>query len=192
VLLAVAALAGAAVAGVPLGAVSLAFGVPLVTVGVVTGDVTADHRRHITPGLLVFVSALLLLVESISRAGLVDGLGDVVGALGGQPAFIAILGAAAIGALLSNPMNNWPAALLLTAVIAAAPGHHEPLIVGTLIGCAIGANFTVVGSLSTVFWLSLARARGGLYTPGQYARAAFLPTLAAVVAASSVAALVGR
>jgi len=103
--------------------------------------------------------------------------------------FIAILGAAAVAALLSNLMNNWPAALLLAATIGASPGEHEALVAGALIGSAIGANFTMVGSLSTVFWLNLVRQNGADFSAGSYAREAFLPTLAAVVAACSVAAL---
>jgi arsenical pump membrane protein len=123
----------------------------------------------------------------VSRAGLLDPLGDVLGDLAGQPALIAILGAAAIGAVLSNLMNNWPAALLLSAVLLVTPGRPEPLVIGTLLGCAIGANFTVVGSLSTVFWLALSRAQGAAYTPRQYAQAAFAPTLATLAAAVLVA-----
>ena len=71
----------------------------------------------------------------------------------------------------------------------AAPGDHEALVAGALIGSAIGANFTMVGSLSTVFWLSLARQYGASYTAGRYARMAFAPTLAGVVAACAVAAV---
>jgi Na+/H+ antiporter NhaD/arsenite permease-like protein len=47
----------------------------------------------------------------------------------------------------------------------------------------------MVGSLSTVFWLSLARQRGAHFAPAEYARRAFLPTAAGMLAACLVAAM---
>lgn len=58
-------------------------------------------------------------------------------------------------------------AVVLAATIGARPGDHEGLVVGSLIGARIGAHFTVVGSLSTVFWLSLARQRGAVFGPAE-------------------------
>jgi arsenical pump membrane protein len=138
----------------------------------------------------VFVAGLLLLVEVLTSAGLLDGVGDTLGWLADRPAVVAVVGAAAIGALLSNVLNNWPAALLLSAAIAATPGQPHELAAGALIGCTIGANFTIVGSLSTVFWMSLGRPRGLAVTPGAYAREAAAPTALALIAACLAAAAV--
>ena len=121
---------------------------------------------------------------------MLDGVAGILFRLADWPPFLAILGAAALAALFSNAINNWPAALTITAVIAAAPDQSPEVIVGTMIGCTIGANFTVLGSLSTVFWMSLARPRGLHVTPVAYGRAAAIPTAAAVLAACAVAALV--
>jgi len=94
--------------------------------------------------------------------------------------------------VLSNLLNNWPAALLLAVALdGLTGGNRGPLITGTLIGCTIGANFTIVGSLSTVFWLNLTRAQGATFAPGDYARRAALPTFAAVGAACILAAILG-
>lgn len=183
----------AAIFRFPLGLVSLAGGLAFLVAGL--GMKTIDpqrYRRHLSPGLLVFVAGLLLLVDSVSAAGLLDWLATVFGHLADQPALVAILGAAAVAAVMSNLMNNWPAALLLAATIAVTPGQPPELIAGALIGCTIGANFTMVGSLSTVFWLSLARKEGASYTLGMYARRAFLPSLAGVAAACAVAAVTVR
>lgn len=189
VLLAV-AYTGAGIAGFPLGFVTLAGGGALFIAARMAGPIDgATYRKHVSPGILIFVASLLLLVENMVSAGLLDGVADGLGWIEDRPALIAVLGAAAVAALLSNLMNNWPAALLLAATIGATPGGHEPLVAGALIGSAIGANFTMVGSLSTVFWLNLARQSGGDFPAGSYAREAFLPTLAAVVAACLVAAL---
>jgi arsenical pump membrane protein len=181
---------GARLAGVPLGAVTLGGGVALYFAARAAGPIEfATYRKHVSPGILVFVASLLLLVENLVAAGVLDRLAAVLTSLEGQPAVLTVFGAAAIAAGLANLMNNWPSALLLAATIASAPGNHEALVAGALIGSAIGANFTMVGSLSTVFWLSLARQYGANYTAGKYARLAFAPTLAGMLAACVVAAV---
>ena len=188
VVLAVAYVAGG-LAEVPLGIITLGGGVLLFAAARLGGPVDIrTYRRHVSFGILVFVASLLIMVENVVEAGTLNWLTDLLLGLEGHPALLTIAGAAAIAAVLSNLMNNWPAALLLAAIIGAAPGNHEALVVGALIGSTIGANFTVVGSLSTVFWLSLARQHGANYSAGRYARRAFAPTLAGLVAACLVAA----
>ncbi len=179
----------AAVAGVPLGLITLGGGATLLVGAVAFGGFDQRrYRQHISPGLLVFVESLLLLVEAVSRAGLLSPLVQAFGQLNSAPVLVTIAGAALIATLLSNLVNNWPAALLLAATVAVTPAPHGALVVGSLIGCTIGANLTMVGSLSTVFWLSLLRQRGAAISPAAYFRASALPTLAAVVAACLVAA----
>lgn len=190
VVLAVAYVA-AGLRGIPLGAVTLGGGIAMFGAAKVSGPVDVRrYRKHVAPGVLVFVAALLLLVESVERAGLLGGVGDALHRLEGGPAVVTILGAALIAAVLANLLNNWPSALLIAAAIAAHPGNHDALVSGALIGSTIGANFTVVGSLSTVFWLSLNRQAGVEVSPVDYARAAAFPTAAGLVAACLVAALV--
>ncbi|HEY5477053.1 MAG TPA: ArsB/NhaD family transporter, partial [Tepidiformaceae bacterium] len=151
----------------PLGVISLAGGLAFLLAGVAMRTIDPGrYRRHLSPGLLIFVAGLLLLVDSVSSAGLLDWLASVFAHLADQPALVAILGAAAVAAVISNVMNNWPAALLLAATLAATPGQPRELVAGVLIGCTIGANFTMVGSLSTVFWLSLARKEGASCSMG--------------------------
>lgn len=178
------------VAGVPLGALTLAGGALMFVAARLGGPIDLrQYWRHVSIGILVFVASLLILVENVVEAGTLDWLANLLLDLEGLPTPLTVLGAALLAALLANLVNNWPAALLLAAVIGSTPGEHEALVVGTLIGCTMGANFTVVGSLSTVFWLSLARQRGAAIGPVEYARRAFVPTLAAMAAACLVAAL---
>jgi arsenical pump membrane protein len=63
---------------------------------------------------------------------------------------LAMLGVAALAALLSNFVNNLPATLVLLPVAAASGGVAQVLAV--LIGVNIGPNLTYVGSLATVLW----------------------------------------
>lgn len=183
----------AGVAGLPLGAVTLGGGMTLCALCLIARPREAPRfREHIAPGLLVFVAGLLLLVAVVAQAGLLDRLADLFGWLEAQPTLVAIFGAAVIAAVLSNVMNNWPAALLVSAAIAVSPGTHAALVAGALIGCTIGANFTMVGSLSTVFWLSLCRQRGAAYSPLEYIRRAAAPTTLGMVGACLVAAVTVR
>lgn len=177
--------------GVPLGAVTLCGGAALLAAARFDGPVDLRrYRKHVAPGVLAFVASLLLLVRSIERAGLLVGVGDALNRLEEQPTTVTVFGAALIAAVLANLLNNWPSALLLAAAIAARPGDHEALVAGALIGSTIGANFTVVGSLSTVFWLSLNRQAGHEVSPAQYARAALVPTAAGLLCACLAASLV--
>jgi len=177
-------------AGVPLGAVTIAGGVLIAVAARAggNGDWTR-YRTHIAPGVLVFVSSLLLLVASVSAAGVLDRLTNGLIRLEGQSPLVTIVGAAVLAAVLANLINNWPSALVVAAAIGASPGPHVALVAGSLIGSTIGADFTLVGSLSTVFWLSLARQRAEMVSPWQYARQAFFPTGVALVAACLVAAI---
>lgn len=178
----------AALAGFPLGLVTIAGGLALVVPRLVVGHTTVPAvARSLSPPLFIFIAGLLVLVESATRAGFLAPVGDALEGLASRPVPISVGGAVLFAALLANVMNNWPAALLFAAAIAATPGQPPELVAGALIGCTIGANFTILGSLSTVLWLSLARANGFDVTPAGYARAAFLPTLVALAVASAVA-----
>lgn len=180
----------AGVRGWPLGAVTVAGGLAMGVAARAGGPIDGRrYRAHIAPGVLVFVASLMVLAESVVQAGTLDWLGSLFTWLEGQPTVVTMGGAAVTAAVLANLVNNWPSALLLAATIGARPGEHEALVVGVLIGSTIGANFTMVGSLSTVFWLSLARQHGADYGAWRYARRAFVPTLAGMAAAVLAGAL---
>ncbi|GIW13387.1 MAG: arsenic transporter [Tepidiforma sp.] len=178
-----AAYVGAGVAGFPLGLVTLAGGLAMAAAARLGGPVDGrQFRRHIAPGVLAFVAGLVLLVENVVAAGALDWLAGLLGWLEGGPALVTVGGAAVVAAVLANLMNNWPAALVIAAAIGSRPGEHEALVTGALIGSTLGANFTMVGSLSTVFWVSLSRQYGASYGVSEYARRAFVPTLAGMAA----------
>lgn len=179
-----------AIAGAPLGLVSLCAGAVLAAAGIAFRQMgVANVRRHVSGGLFVFVGGLLLLVDSCEAAGVFGPVSDGLEWIAGQPAPVAVVMAAAIATVLSNLMNNWPAGLLVSAALGATGDPSPQLVAGALIGCTLGANFTVVGSLSTFFWLTLLRTHEVSFTPAQYARAAWWPTLAGLSAACAVASL---
>lgn len=175
--------------GFPLGAATLAAGLAAVAGAWMTKGDLAIFRARVAPGVLVLVAGLLLLVESATAQGLLDGVGDALAHLAEQPAWLTIGGVALLAAIVSNVMNNWPAALLISSAILATPGANEELIAGALVGCAIGANATAYGSLSTVFWMALLRNGGVEVSPTAYFKRAWFPTLAGMLAACAIAVL---
>ncbi|NUU25545.1 MAG: arsenic transporter [Streptomycetaceae bacterium] len=99
-----------------------------------------------SPLFCLFVLALGVLVEGVVRGGLDSALARAVPD-GDSPA--ALLGCAALAALLANAINNLPATLvLLPAAAAAGPG----CVLAVLIGVNIGPNLTYTGSLATLLW----------------------------------------
>jgi arsenical pump membrane protein len=175
--------------GFPLGAATLAAGLAVFAGALLAKGDLSVFRARVTPGVLVLIAGLLLLVESATAQGLLDGVGDALAHLAEQPAWLTIGGVALLAAFVSNVMNNWPAALLVSSAILATPGANEELIAGALIGCAIGANATAYGSLSTVFWMALLRNGGVQVSPTAYFKRAWFPTLAGMLAACAVAVL---
>src|SRR6266516_6320568 len=96
--------------------------------------------------LLVFVTGLFLVVQTISR----KGPGTLVSlAVGAHPGTIGVLHAALTGAVLSNLVNNLPT---YVAGEAAVPLTHGTQLLGLLIGTNVGPIVTPWASLATLLW----------------------------------------
>ncbi|HVC41737.1 MAG TPA: SLC13 family permease [Candidatus Saccharimonadales bacterium] len=103
---------------------------------------------------LAFVLALGLIVKAIS----LHGLGSVVTHLvPGGAGLGSLLAIAALAAVLSNVINNLPAALLL---LPAVSGAGAGPVLAVLIGVNTGPNLTYVGSLATLLWRRVLIRRG--------------------------------
>ncbi|WP_030558832.1 SLC13 family permease [Streptomyces aureocirculatus] len=123
--------------------------------GALVMAVRALARRRTTPAAVVRSAALpflafVLALGIVVRAVLDNGLGHVLGhALPDGTALPALLGTAALAAVLANLINNLPAVLAL-APPAAASGPGAVLAV--LLGVNLGPNLTYAGSLATLLW----------------------------------------
>ncbi|MFG3348767.1 SLC13 family permease [Streptomyces sp. NPDC048018] len=121
--------------------------------------VRALVRRHTTPVAIVrsaalpflaFVLALGIVVRAVVDHGLGEALGRVVPDGTSLPA---LLGTAALAALLANLINNLPAVLALVPLAApSGPGA----VLAVLLGVNIGPNLTYAGSLATLLWRRIA------------------------------------
>ncbi|MHA0289334.1 SLC13 family permease [Mycobacterium sp. C3-094] len=100
---------------------------------------------------LAFVLCLGVVVAAVMRNGLEPAMHRV---LPDGQGLVALLGIAAVAAVLSNIVNNLPAVLVLLP-LAAPVGPAAVLAV--LIGVNIGPNLTYVGSLANLLWRSVVR-----------------------------------
>ncbi|WP_035842661.1 SLC13 family permease [Kitasatospora azatica] len=122
--------------------------------------VRALARRRTTPTailrsaalpFLAFVLALGVVVRAVVDNGLLSALGHLVPHGTALPA---LLGTAALAAVLANVINNLPATLVLLPLTApAGPGA----VLAVLLGVNIGPNLTYAGSLATLLWRRIVR-----------------------------------
>ncbi len=100
---------------------------------------------------LAFVLCLGVVVDAVMLNGLDGAMRDV---LPGGDALPALLGIAAVAALLSNVVNNLPAVLVLLPLVTAS---GPAAVLAVLIGVNVGPNLTYVGSLANLLWRSVVR-----------------------------------
>jgi arsenical pump membrane protein len=101
-----------------------------------------------SPGFCLFVLALAVIVEAVTR----HGLGSVLAHLMPDGSGLAaLLGAAVLAAVLANLVNNLPATLALVPLAAGRPA----LMLAMLVGVNVGPNMTYAGSLATMLWRRL-------------------------------------
>jgi arsenical pump membrane protein len=98
---------------------------------------------------LAFVLCLGVVVAAVMLNGLDEAMRDV---LPSSHSLTALLGIAAVAALLSNVVNNLPAVLVLLPLVSGPAA-----VLAVLIGVNVGPNLTYVGSLANLLWRSVVR-----------------------------------
>ncbi|CAM5345442.1 Arsenical pump membrane protein [Streptomyces alboniger] len=123
---------------------------------------------------LAFVLALGVVVRAVVDNGLGDALGRILPDGASLPA---LLGTAAVAALLANLINNLPAVLALVPLAApSGPGA----VLAVLLGVNIGPNLTYAGSLATLLWRRIAHQHEHRVRLGEFTRLGLLTTPAAL------------
>jgi arsenical pump membrane protein len=112
-----------------------------------------DVVRAIDLPLLGFVLGLAVIVRAVADHGASDLAADLLPSGDGV---LALLGATAVAAILANLLNNLPAVLLL---LPAAAAGGPAIALAVLIGVNAGPNLTPTGSLATLLWRRVLRAR---------------------------------
>jgi arsenical pump membrane protein len=130
------------------------------------------------PLFSVFVLALGVVVEAVVGNGMGYALEQL---LPDGDGLLALLGTAAVAAVLANLVNNLPAVLALLPI--ASVGGPAPVL-AVLIGVNVGPNLTYVGSLATLLWSRVLRADGTEPALGRFTRLGLLTVPATLVAAT--------
>ncbi len=104
--------------------------------------------REASPGFCVFVLALAVIVDGVTRHGL---RAHPAASRPHGTSYLALLALAGLAALLANVVNNLPATLALVPIVAGNPAW----VLAVLLGVNIGPNATYPGSLATLLWRRL-------------------------------------
>ncbi len=176
---------GVFIVGILVG-VSISWMAPICAAGLLIVFLVRDRShlswRLVPWRLLVFVTGLFLVVDTVSRHGLSDWMTDLIGTDPGAPG---VTRAAATGGVLSNLLNNLPVYKAGEAVVPLA--NHTQLL-GLLIGTNVGPLITPWASLATLLWAERCRSAG---VEIRWPRFVLTGAITAVlVAAASVTALI--
>ncbi|OBK19835.1 SLC13 family permease [Mycobacterium asiaticum] len=136
-----------------------------------------DIARSANVPFLVFVPALGIVVQ----AGMLNGMTAKMSAvLPTGTGLLALMGIAALAAVLANVVNNLPATLVLVPLVAAS---GPASVLAVLIGVNIGPNLTYVGSLSNLLWRRVLRQHNVAPSVGEYTRLGLCTVPTALVVA---------
>ncbi len=152
--------------------------------GVLAVRALAQHRTTIASVVgaaalpfLAFVLALGVVVRAVVDNGLADALGHLLPGGTGLPA---LLGIAALAAMLANLINNLPAVLVMLPLTASTgPGA----VLAVLLGVNIGPNLTYAGSLATLLWRRIVHAHDTDVDLAEFTRLGLLSVPAALALA---------
>ena len=123
--------------------------------------------------VLPLVAGLFVLVAGLNKTGVVPHLTQLL-EWSVQQSVTTTAWIAGTGlAVVTNLMNNLPAALI--AESAVTPAQAPPVVTGALpIGVDLGPNLSVTGSLATILWLVALRREGENVTAVQFLKVGVL------------------
>lgn len=138
--------------------------------------------RDISWPLFPFVAGLFVVIRGVENLGLAPLAAHAL-ASAGRLTGVQILASAFGAGIGANVVNNIPMALLSLSVLGQR-GNPTPEVYGALLGCNIGPNLTIVGSLATMLVLTSARRRGEDLKGIEFFRAGIVATPLILVASS--------
>ena len=115
--------------------------------------------KSISWGILPLVAGLFVMVEMLTRTGVINQLSDVLKTATAQGEITTAAVSGFTMALGSNVINNLPAGLIASSTVLQA---HSPerVLDALLIGVDLGPNLSITGSLATILWLNAIRREG--------------------------------
>lgn len=130
--------------------------------------------------IFLFIFALAVLVKGLDNGGFIQLITDKLAELASHGPLAALFSVTLGTALGSNLINNWSMMMVsvssLNSLAAQGAGFHQSLIYGAIMGADLGPNIAILGSLSSMLWLSLLRQRGLIIHPMQYLKLGLIVT----------------
>jgi arsenical pump membrane protein len=126
---------------------------------IVTRKSPAATLNGVSWSVLPLVAGLFVVVEALSRTGLIDMLAQHLSRQASTSPTWTAAGAGVVAALFSNLVNNLPAGLVSGSAVQLAQ-VPDKIAGAVLIGVDLGPNLSVTGSLATILWLSALRREG--------------------------------
>ncbi len=134
--------------------------------------------------VLLFVAGLFVIVQGLEDTGVTGavlhwwlGVGS-----GSPPSPVSAFAGAAVG---SNLINNLPMTLVTLSGLHPLGAAAAYPALGAALGADVGPNLTPIGSLATLLWLVLLRARGIRISAATYIRYGVIVTLPAMAAGAA-------
>jgi arsenical pump membrane protein len=119
--------------------------------------------KEISWSVILLVAGLFVLVEALTRTGLIADLANLLQEGAKYSANETAAAAGAAIALAGNLTNNLPSGLVASLTLAQA--HVAQRITDALlIGVDLGPNLSITGSLATILWLAAIRREGETVT----------------------------
>jgi arsenical pump membrane protein len=127
--------------------------------------------------IFLFIFALAVMVKGLENAGVTQFLADRLSQLASYGQLQALFSVTIGTALGSNLINNW-SMMMVSVSSLATPGtvFSQAQVYGAVMGADLGPNIAILGSLSSMLWLSLLRKRGLDIHPLQYFKLGLIVT----------------
>lgn len=114
--------------------------------------------------IILFIWGIYIIVFGLGNSGLIDVMKILLIQISQWGFSLAIIATGFLSAFISTVCNNLPSSLINTLTIQSAPITNpnvlEAMVYANIIGCAIGAKITPIGSLSTLFLFHILQQHG--------------------------------